>query len=144
MPEFIPDLLKYSAGFATAWIIHILSSRRESRNRIRKAKDEFFGVLASQKSGLDSLSREQHKHFNPNEDKFFRESVEAMTAACYRVEKFVTAVEWTRLRGVLAEYQAHKEQYSGLTRSSLDYKSGESFVKRLAKFMDRFDKCIAK
>ena len=148
MAEFIPDLIKCFVagviGVFLGWFAHLWSCRRDAHNRISKAKDDFFSVLADQKAELDSLSRQEHKHFNPNEDAFLKESVKKMTDATYRVKRFVTDSERLCLSKVLKEYQSHKEQYTGLTRTALDKKSGVSFVQRLQSYMERFDDCISK
>jgi len=144
VPLIVTGFVALTVGFVSGWFAHVWACRRDAANRIRKAKDEFFSVLAAQKAQLDSLNRQKDKLDNPAEDLFLRESVEAMTAACYRVQNFLTAREWLSLSSVLRDYQAHKEQYSGMTRRCVDVKSGVSFVQRLAHFMDKFDECISK
>jgi hypothetical protein len=134
---------------AIGWIIgpllgYYLGKRSQIESERRKARQDFFSVLAAQKASVDALAPRSTSLDNRNEDIFFKESVEAMTVATYRVHNFITAQEWISLSAVLKDYQAHKEPYTGVTRLCVDAKSGGSFAQRLAKFMDRFDKCLAK
>lgn len=61
MPDLLPELIKYFVGgligCIVGWFAHFWACRREAKTRIGKAKDEFFSVLAAQKSALDALNR---------------------------------------------------------------------------------------
>ncbi len=77
------------------------------------------------------------------EDDFFEKSVETMTQAVYQFRDYASDSERHCLSKILAEYQAHTEEYIGYTRRCADSKSGVSFLQRLARFIGRFDACIS-
>src|SRR5262245_1865758 len=104
MPDIFPLFAAYTAGAFTGWFGHFWTSRRDAKNRVRRAKDEFFAILAQQKTRIEALHRET-KLQTVDEDRFFCESRDAMCAAVYTLQHFLTPEERTCMHTVLKDYQ---------------------------------------
>ncbi|MEN9573115.1 MAG: hypothetical protein RL514_970 [Verrucomicrobiota bacterium] len=141
--QLLPELAKFLAAFVAGFLSNVLVERRDRRKRVGDAKDKFLVTISELKAKLSALCREEHRHFNPNEDTFFKASVNEVTAAALKLRPFISETEWSRLELLLKEYQEHKEQYTGLTRASVDLKSGNTFVQRLEAFLDSFYRLFA-
>jgi hypothetical protein len=131
-----PYLIAVSSAIFGYWF----GGWRESRSRIRRAKDEFLAVVADQRAKFDAMKFQ--------EAEFFEQSLPAFTRAAYGMEHFLSKAHWKRLHTILKEYQAHdkREFEGGRTRLAAainaDMGIGKTHEQTLREFVDRFDDCI--
>ena len=117
-----------------------LGGWRESRSRVRRAKDEFLAVVADQRAKFDAMKFQ--------EAEFFEQSVPAFTRAAYGIEHFLPKAQWKRLHTILKEYQAHhkREFEGGRTRLAAhigaSMGTGKTHDQTLKEFLDRFNECV--
>jgi hypothetical protein len=125
-------------GLILGWWGHFLAIRRESRSRLKKAKDDFLAVIAQQRTKLKSMPR--------REDIFFVESILPLSEAVYRLQHILPSGQWGRLRQILTEYESHGREQFGGTREMLAayFQTCQLPEQRLHGFLDRFYECVDK
>lgn len=108
--------------------------------RNRAAKDVFHDIVSGERAKLETMKL--------REAEFFEQSIPIMSQAVYRVQRFVTPQERTRLHQVLRDYQSHhkSEFEGGLTSmaasAAADLGTGKTHVQILEEFIDKLDECV--
>ncbi len=131
-----PYLIPLGSAIFGYW----LGGWRESRSRIRRAKDEFMAVVADQRAKFDAMKFQ--------EAEFFEQSVPAFTRAAYGIEHFLPKAQWKRLHAILKEYQTHhkREFEGGRTRVAAAINAGmgtgKTHDQTIKEFLDRFNDSI--
>lgn len=126
-------ILNFGGGFASGWFVHWLTVRRGATSRILAVEDEFFDVVAQQRSKLERMQYD--------EERFFTESIPVLSDAVHKTKRVFRAYRWRCLHRVLQEYQAQDKTEFGKGRERMiaSMQGRPSHSKRLHKWLDRFE-----
>ncbi len=119
---------------------YIWGLRRDSKARVRQARDRFLEVLADQRAKFDALKWK--------EAEFFEQSVPAFTQAVYGIQPFIPVGDWECLHAVLRDYQSHhKSEFEGgstrmIAAFNAQLGTGKNHADVLREYLDKFDDCI--